>query len=197
MKITALKLTKRNKVAVYVDEEYISSLPSEIILKFNLKVGSSLNKEDLDEIFCKAELHKAKEKALNILSYRARSCGELRKKLREDFSEKCVDLAIEDLKKIGLLDDEKFSIDYALHLYKNKGYGIKRIIYELKNKLIDSEIISKVLDDLSLDEDLNIEKIFKKKNFTNLKDEKSKRRAISYLTRLGYGWEHINRFFKR
>ena len=169
MKITALKLTKRNKVAVYVDEEYISSLPSEIILKFNLKVGSSLNKEDLDEIFCKAELHKAKEKALNILSYRARSCGELRKKLREDFSEKCVDLAIEDLKKIGLLDDEKFSIDYALHLYKNKGYGIKRIIYELKNKLIDSEIISKVLDDLSLDEDLNIEKIFKKKNFTNLK----------------------------
>jgi len=196
MKITALKLTKKNKVAVYANGEYVLSLPSEVILKFNLKVGSDLNKKDIDEIFCKAELHKAKEKALNILSYRARSCGELRKKLKENFSEECVDLAVEDLKKVGLLDDEKFSIDYALHLYKNKGYGIKRIIYELKNKLVDSEIISKVLSDLNLDESLNIEKVFKKKNFTNLKDEKSKRRAISYLTRLGYSWEHISRIFK-
>ena len=196
VKVTSLKLTKKNKVSVYVDGEYVFNLPAELVLKFNLKAGSELDEKILNDVIYKTQIYKIKEKALNILSYRARSCGEMRNKLKEEFSEEFVTPVIQKLKETGLLDDEKFSMEYALHLYRNKGYSINRIKYELRNKMVDSEVISMALNNLNLDEDYNLERIIEKKNFSGLISENKKKKAISYLLRLGYSWQQVKRFFK-
>ena len=192
MHITDVKHTPKGKSFVYADGKFLLSVPTEVILKYGIKKGRETSKEQLTEILFKSEFYKVKEKALNILSYRAHSRKELELKIKDGFSEEVVCAVLDNLEKSSLLNDENFAKEYAYHLYKNKGYAIKRIKFELKNKKVDSEVILKALDSLDLDESANLDRIIEKKKFENLEDKKLRQRATAYLIRLGYSWDQIN-----
>ena len=63
-------------------------------------------------------------------------------------------------------------------------------------KNISSEIINNILNNIEIDECEILRNIIEKKNFDNIADEKSKRRAINHLLRLGYDFEQINNILK-
>lgn len=191
MIITKIKISKFNQIMLYSGEDYIISLPPEVFKKSGLKVGSEITQEDINNINLISQEHKAKEKALNILSYRAHSKNELKNKIKSRFGEQCAQNIVDKIENLGLINDEKFAEDYALELIKNKYYSLKRVKFELIKKNISSEIINNILENLDIDEHENLIKIVNKRNFLDLKDQKDITRAVNYLYRLGYDLKQI------
>ena len=189
MKITSLKAGKRGSILVYADGEYILSVPREVFLKTNIKMGYEITDEEIENISSDIEFYKAKSRAYNILSYRAHSKKELGEKIKRKTGISNPEKVVSKMEEIGLIDDKKYALEYASHLFKNKLYGIKRIAFELSKKGISKENINFAIENLDMNEYENIQKIVSKKN---IQDEKEKKKTIANLIRRGYSWEKIN-----
>ena len=63
-------------------------------------------------------------------------------------------------------------------------------VFELSRKGIDKETAEAVLDEIEVDPREQIRAVLAKK-YRSLGDEKTKRRAVAALQRLGYGWDDI------
>lgn len=189
MKITSLKAGKRGSILVYADGEYILSVPREVFLKTNIKMGYEITDEEIENISSDIEFYKAKSRAYNILSYRAHSKKELEEKIKRKTGISNPEKVVSKMEEIGLIDDKKYALEYASHLFKNKLYGIKRIAFELSKKGISKENINFAIENLDMNEYENIQKIVSKKN---IQDEKEKKKTIANLIRRGYSWEKIN-----
>lgn len=189
MIITSIKPGNKNNILIYADNKFLISIPREVFLKSNVKVGMHIEHQEVNKLLNEKNTFEAKKKALNLLSYRAHTKKELFEKVKRRLGETSAQEATKKMEEIGLLNDEEYALNYARYLSKAKLYAVKRIKYELKSKGIDKEIISKVLEDSEIDEDASINKIISKKHIEN---EKDKKRLIAYLLRLGYNWEQIN-----
>ncbi len=189
MKITSLKAGKRGSILVYADGEYILSVPREVFLKTNIKIGYEITDEEIETISSEVEFYKAKSRAYNILSYRSHSKKELEEKIKRKTGILNPERVVSKMEEIGLIDDKKYALEYASHLFKNKLYGIKRIAFELSKKGISKENINFAIENLDMNEYENIQKIVSKKN---MEDEKEKKKTIANLIRRGYSWEKIN-----
>ena len=196
MIVTDIKIGKKNQIFIYADGEYLISMSAEIFSKSKLKKGSYIDQDILNSIMHSVNSYKAKEKALNILSYRSHSKKEITDKIKRNFGEKCAKETAKKLESIGLINDKEFAQNYVRQLSEVKRYGIKRIKLELSKKGINPELISESIENINIDESLNLEYIVDKKNMKNLKTEKEINRAIAYLTRLGYSWSQIRSVLK-
>lgn len=88
--------------------------------------------------------NRARGYAYRLLKYRNRSEKEIRDKfLKRKFAPEIINNVIEGLKKSGCINDLKFAqewLDYRLKV----PFGLKRIIFELKQKGIEGNIINQV-----------------------------------------------------
>lgn len=85
--------------------------------------------------------------ATDYLSYRMRTCKEVRDKLREkEYSEEEIEEAIEILKSHKYLDDYDYAVRY-FEYSASKKRGAMRATRELSEKGVDSEIISNAYED--------------------------------------------------
>lgn len=189
MKITSLKAGKKGNILVYADCKYILSVPREVFLKTNIKIGYEITEEEIETISSEIGFYKAKSRAYNILSYRSHSKKELEEKIRRKTGISNPEKVVSKMEEIGLIDDKKYALEYAYHLFKNKLYGVKRIAFELSKKGISKENINFAIESLDMNEYENIKKIVSKKN---IEDEKEKKKIIANLIRRGYSWEKIN-----
>ena len=196
MIVTDIKICKKNQILIYADGEYLISMSAEIFSKSKLKKGSYIDQEILNSIMQSVNSYKAKEKALNILSYRSHSKKEIIDKIKRNFGEECAKETANKLESIGLVNDKEFALNYIRQLSEIKRYGIKRIKLELSKKGIHPELISEIVEEINIDENSNLEYIINKKNIKSLKTEKELNRAIAYLMRLGYSWSQVRSVLK-
>ncbi len=85
--------------------------------------------------------------AQDILSRRDHSENELRTKMRrKGFAVEIVEEVVTKLKKIGLIDDEKFADSYVKNILLFKPVGPRWIKHKLKEKGIESEIIDRTVE---------------------------------------------------
>ena len=195
MIITSIKKSKKGNILIYADHNYLVSVTPEVFLKSRLKEGDYIDDDILSKLNESTNLDKAKEKALNLLSFRAHSKNELKSKLKRSLDEKSAEYAANKMEQMGLVNDEEFAETYASELFFKKFYSVKRVEYELSKKGISSDIIYNVIEKINADERKNISKILEKKhiNKETLKDEKIYRKIVTYCQRLGYNWSDINR----
>lgn len=194
MVITSIKKSKKGNILIYADNNYLTSVLPEVFLKSGLKVGSYIDEEILEKLNEEINLNKAKEKALRLLSFRAHSKKELKNKIQNSLGEKYAEKATEKMENLGLINDNEFAFTYAKELFLKKLYAVKRVKYELAKKGIENNIIEQVINELDIDEEENIKKIFLKKhiNANMLSNEKELRRLVAYCQRLGYSWNTVN-----
>lgn len=76
----------------------------------------------------------AYDRALNLLTTRAHSRFELRRKLRSKHGQTEIDEAMERLARLGLLDDRSFAIDRAHILCRDRAWGERRIAADLSSR---------------------------------------------------------------
>ena len=190
MIITAIKPRRKGLSALYIDEEFVANLDTQTLLENGFDVGREIDDEDLHEIIILSNEKRAKDKALYLISYRDHSKKELTDKIRRTCDEASAEKAVERMEELGLVDDESYARRYAQQIIFSKHISKKGASYELARKGIDKELANEILDEIEVDSKEQIRLVIEKK-YRNINDEKIKRRAVSALQRLGYGWEDI------
>lgn len=184
--------SKKNKTDLFLDGEFLFTVPSVIWYSSRFREGDEVTKEELLSLKEEGDSSMAFDSAMRMLSLRAHSEYELRTKLKMKFSERAVDFAVEKLFSLGLLDDEKFAQLLAAELYERKGFAPKRIILELKNRGINSETAQNAVNTLDIDKKIGIIKVIEKLKITESSTPKEKDRAIRRLLNMGYSYSEIS-----
>ena len=90
---------------------------------------------------------KAKQAALRLLAYRPRAVEELRRRLKERFSEAAVEQTLAGLQTQGLLDDAAFAREWRRQRERRRPRGPAIISNELRRLGVDSEVVQEALAD--------------------------------------------------
>ncbi len=191
MLITDIRTRRKGLSQLYIDGEEAMKLDTFTLEANGIKTGQSLTDEELFGLIKKSEAHRASEKALYLLEYRARSKKELIDKVSEVASKETAEQTADRMEELGLIDDREFARVFVRQLFSVKKFGKRRVVQELRIKGISPEIIDEVIEEY---EDEPIEKIkmlLEKKYRGFADDEKIKRRAVSALQRYGYSFDEI------
>lgn len=192
--IISITPSKKNKIKIYADGEFQFTVESVIWYSSRFRGGDIVTSEELAELKRKSELHEAFESGLRMLSLRAHSKYELKVKLRHKYSEDAVQEALERLEDTGLIDDEKFASLLAAELYEKKRFAPPRILSELKNRGLSSEIAQNAVNSLDIDAEIGIIKVIEKAGLTSDSSPKEKSRIIRRLLSMGYSYPEISKY---
>lgn len=190
MIITEIKPRRKGLSSLYIDDEFVANLDSQTLLENRFDVGKEIDDEQLHEVIKQSQEKRAKGKALWLIAYRDHSKKELADKIKRSFDENSAEKAVERMEELGLVDDEGYARRYAQKVMFAKHMSKKGAVYELVRKGIDKELAEEIVDEIEVDPQEQIMLIIEKK-YKNINDEKIRRRAVSALQRLGYGWEDI------
>ncbi len=132
----------------------------------------------------------ALEYALKLLGYRARTEKELREKLvSKHYELDDVVGVFAKLKKIGLIDDQKFATNYVRDKLSISRRGPRRIYFELIKRGVDKEIADQATKTINKDEELETAVSLlasRARLWVKLDPIAKKRRAIGLLARRGF-----------
>lgn len=196
MKIS-VKSGKNNKIHIYLDGEYKATVDKDWWYSEKYRNCKDITEEELTELLNSVSFRRAYNKGLDLLSRRPYSEKELARKLREkDFSDEAAEYAVNRLKELSLLDDERYAEMLAEHLYSNRHYGEKRIMQELIFRGIDRETARNALLALDKDEINSIVLLLEGKFKDKFRDEKGKQRTVAALLRYGYSYSDIKSALK-
>ena len=89
----------------------------------------------------------AKQAALRLLAYRPRSVEDIRRRLKERFSEPAVEQTVAALQTQGLLDDAAFAREWRRQREQLRPRGPATIANELRRLGVNSEVVEDALAD--------------------------------------------------
>ena len=191
MTVTAIEPRRKGLCAVYIDGEFAMKLDAEIVLGHRLDVGREITDDELHEAVIASDCKRCKDKALWLISYRDHSRRELSDKLRRDYSDESVEAAVTRCEELGLIDDSRYARRYAADLIHVKHLSERGVRQKLREKGIDRDLVDEVLAGCDLDEAEQIRDIVNRKYSRTLADEKTRRRAVSALQRMGFSYADI------
>ena len=151
--ITKIEVGKRNKerVNIYIDNEYAFSISAELVYKENIKVKDEINVERLKKLADEDNYIKCKNSALKIIERTYKSEKELRDKLvLKGYDDHIIKLTINFLREYNLLNDTNYAKMYVKDRSRNQGKN--KIKYKLIQKGIDENIIEEELNKIYKDE---------------------------------------------
>ena len=201
--ITKIECGNRNKnrVNIYIDEEYAFSVDMEIVYKEGLKVKDPVDYDKLKKIIEEDNYIKCKNAAIKIIERSYKSEKEIKDKLlKKEFDNNTVNRTLSFLIEYHLIDDEKLVSMYVKDRLRNQGE--KKIKYSLMQKGINEELIYRELNKINNDdlEDIAYNLALKKYEVLS-KRENDKYKLYQKLTRYlmgrGYGYDLVSRVVKR
>lgn len=144
--VTALRATRRGGVALHVDGEYVCVVSEALVARWRLFKGRELDEADVAEIRASASAERVMGDAYRLLGHRARSAGELRRRLLDkEHEETTVEDALQRLAADGLLDDAAFARSYVADKRRLGGWGSERIRRGLRALDVEASIVDDVL----------------------------------------------------
>lgn len=194
--ITAIESQKKrgNRRSIFVDGEFVAGVHEDVALSLGLSVGQVVDDQRLAELLRTETVRKAREAALRWISYRDRSTEEVRRRLvGSDFPEDVVLEVVEQLSNAKLLDDDKFSRDWARARTRSKPLGKARLSSELRSKGVDQETVEGALSFLDDAEERRLAREVAARRLEKMdrSDPSVKRRLAAFLARRGFGWEIV------
>lgn len=189
MVITSLEYGFKNRVKVFIEEEYAFLLYSSDIKKYDLEVQKLVSEELIKQIIEETVFRRAKQKAMAILKRMDRTEFELREKLKhEEYVDEIIERTIEYVKSYHYIDDKRYLENYIrVHQAKK---SIRQIKQELKYKgiaLDDFNVALEVMDDQCAIERAIQKKMKNKKTL----DVLQKQKLITYLYQKGFTSDDI------
>ena len=191
--ITDLKAQKRKhqRVNVYLDGEYAFGL-SRIVAAW-LHVGQELSPEKIKELKLEDELEYAYQRAIRYIGYRMRSIQEVQHYLNQQGIENhVIEKVIFRLQKNGLSDDLNFAQSWIENRNEFRPRSYRMLSFELKQKGVQSEIISQILQETTSEEILAYRAAIKQaRKYEQLEWQTFRRRLSSFLARRGFPYSVI------
>lgn len=196
MKITSIEKNKKNNMlSVYIDNVYSFSISEEDYFRLNLYEKSSISEKEIEEIKRNIALKTVKSSAIRLITYKLLSEKELFLKLAaRGYDEDVINIAIDELKSLGYLNDMIYAQKFIYERIKLKPKSKKAISFELESKGISKDIIQTVLNSIEYDEDVVIERLLRKKfGKYDFSDSNVTKKAYSFLMHRGFEFENIKR----
>lgn len=195
-KIEAQK-NKKERVNVYINDEYSFSCSLELVYRYNLEKGINIDLDYIKEVVKEDNYIYCKESALRTIEKTLKTEKEVISKLeKKGFEKDTIDKTMIFLKKYNFVDDTKYAKCYIKE--KLKVDGKKKIKFNLIRKGINESIIDESFNvyDTDGDEYINSLRNIAEKKYNILKkgnsdEAKIKKKLYDYLLRKGYLWSEV------
>ncbi|MCY2951780.1 MAG: RecX family transcriptional regulator [Planctomycetota bacterium] len=138
--------TRRN---IFLDGRYAFPCSVNVVAKYRLRVGLALSEEQINEIQCGEVRQECFDKAAEFLGRRLHSRSELHQKLRkQEYPAAIIISVLDDLSRLGYIDDERFAKTKALSAAEHKQHGRRRAFMELLKCGVKSDTANRALDEV-------------------------------------------------
>lgn len=193
------------RVRLHLDHGEPLEVALEALERHGLGVGDPLPRNRRHHLLDADADVRIREAALNLLSYRARTRSELRRKLLEKgFRPARVDPSLDRLEARGLLDDAAVATAFVRDRLRHRPRGKARLSQELRSKGVPPALAEHVIDGVLEDEDIGekdlarraAEAWLRRQGMPTLEAlasrqrsperEKARRRLHGYLARRGF-----------
>ena len=194
MKIESIKKTG-SKYKILLDSGQVINTYEEVILNNGLLFHKYISSNLLEKINEDTNYYKSYNKVLDMINRRLRSEKEIEEYLRKtEVDENDIKEIIQNLKRIGLIDDRLFAKAYTNDKINLSTDGPIKIRKYLENNNIKEEYIKDAINNIDIKIiNSKIDKIISKKINTNTKYTPYilKQKILTYLINLGYSREDI------
>ena len=195
MKITKLEVQKndKNRVNLYVDDEFYSGIPAELVYLEHLKTGLEIDEKDLKKIIFENEKSKAMSRVTKYIGSSLKTQKQIRDYLRKkEYSDDTIEFVMSKLVEYNYIDDKKYAQAYVLTY--GKKYGKLKLISQLKIKGVSEEIIECVLEDNKVD---SIESVASKYLKNKVMSYEVSQKLFRFLYSRGYEFDAINSYINK
>lgn len=197
-RITALEpqTRSRERVNVYLDGEFAFGLALGAAL--NLRIGDILTETDIAALKIADEGERAREKALNYLSYRPRSEAEVRRYLEQrEFATQTVNEVVQRLCQVGLIDDHAFAQFWVENRSRFRPRGERALVQELRQHGIAPAVIENALSEYDAAAAGETYVREQARRLAALPPEQFRRRLAERLARRGFAYDLIQDLLER
>jgi len=193
------------RVRIHLDRGDPFEIFLEALERSRLGVGDPLPPNHRHHLLNEDADIQVREAALSLLSWRARTRAELRRRLLvKGFRPARVDACLERLQKKGLLDDSAISASFVRDRLRHRPRGRARLSSELRGKGIEPALAERVVDRVLSEEGLTDAALARRvadgwlarqgtgtiealtREPRDPEREKARRRLYGYLTRRGF-----------
>ena len=195
MKITKLEVQKndKNRVNLYVDDEFYSGIPAELVYLEHLKTGLEIDEKDLKKIIFENEKSKAMSRVTKYIGSSLKTQKQISDYLRKkEYSDDTIEFVMSKLVEYNYIDDKKYAQAYVLTY--GKKYGKLKLISQLKIKGVSEEIIECVLEDNKVD---SIESVASKYLKNKVMSYEVSQKLFRFLYSRGYEFDEINSYINK
>ncbi len=197
-RITRLARQDRNpeRLNVFLDGAFAFALGVEVARREGLAVGAELSAAQVEALRAAADVGKATDAALRLLTQRPRSARELRDRLRQKgYGPATIDAAIAKLEGWRYLDDAAFARAWVENREAHRPRGRRLLEQELRRKGVDRAVVDETIAEAALDEPSAALALGQAKLRTyagaGLEPAVVRRRLGAYLARRGYDFEVV------
>src|SRR5690554_5193946 len=191
------KGNQKDYYRVEVEGEPPLYIHRELVLLHNIKVGSSIQTEELKEIVHEDLKKRAFNRSLHFLTHRRRTQWEVEEYLRgKGFSQDVIQHTIEKLTYYKMLDDSAYMKAYIAEKVLGNPVGRKKIQYDLSRKGIGEELLMHLDDWYSREKEEEQAMVLAKKvsrKYAQLPFRERRTRIHQAGQRRGFSWEIMGR----
>ena len=185
-----------NRRNIYLDGSFAFGLNDNVVAKFRLREGLTLTDDQVKEITQGEVRQECFDYAMKYLGARLHSRAELRRKLvRREYGDQVIDSVLDDLARMGYLDDARFAKTKALSAAEHKHHGRRRAYVELIKAGVKKDVADAALNDVydSSDSTAAARHLAEKKapSLRKLAPLTARRRLAGMLQRRGFDYETI------
>lgn len=185
-----------NRRNIYLDGAFAFGLNDNVVAKFRLREGMSLTEDQVKDIAQGEVRQECFDYAMKYLGMRLHSRAELRRKLvRREYGDQVIDGVLDDLARMGYLDDARFARTKALSAAEHKHHGRRRAFMELIKAGVKRDVADAALDDVyDKNDSLAAARQLAERKAASLKRLEpvvARRRLAGMLQRRGFDYETI------
>ena len=166
---------------------------SSVVSSLGIRSGITMTEEDIEEAVSKNDFRRARERALYLLDERDYGYVEMFKKLENNYSEDICYEVVNDLSRLGLIDDRRYAKKCAEYFLTRKLWGKYRAREEMRRRGIPSELIDEALEEYDEGSDDRLREPIEKKYARKLADENGVNKVKAALARQGFSYDEIKR----
>lgn len=197
-RITRISEQKRrtNRRNVYLDGAFAFGCKPNVVAKFRLREGMTLSPVQLEQIQLGEVKQECFDKAMAYVGSRMHSRAELAKKLaRREFGQAVINAVMEDVVRLGYVNDEAFALSKVRSIATHKHHGKRRAAMELSKAGVKGEAARKALEEVydAHDSVAVARQLAEKKapSLRKLEPMVARRRLVGMLQRRGFDYDSI------
>lgn len=185
-----------NRRNVHLDGRFGFGCHVNVVARFRLREGLNLTPQQVREIEQGELRQECFDQAMACLGRRLHSRSELQRKLaRREHGSAIIASVLDELTRLGYIDDERFARTKALSAADHKRQGRRRAMVELLRSGVNTDVARRALEEVYGSKDTAaIARALAEKHSARLRSLDplvARRRLAGMLQRRGFGFEEI------